>query len=476
MIQIPSDLAAGSYYVGILTDPDDRVDEQNEINNGSTASERVVVGVDFVEVLTGALPGAFVGVEYTAFLTARGGDGDYTWSLASGALPEGLSLLASAGEIRGTPTTVGTSTFMLQVDSNGQTDSTSFSIEVTELEGRLTIVTRSLLPGTIGQAYPPGQGDLPVEMQQHVVAVGGDGPITYSLKGAAPAGLMLESDGYLHGTPLQSGVFDLGLEATDGTETTSRSVPLTVIVPGRLTLIAAALPEGVLGEPYSFQLQAFGASPAANVLFELIAGGATLPAGLSLSETGLISGVPERVGVSQFAVQVSEPGNGARETANFQINVVQDEDFGITGMLPVAELGQPYEATLQARGGLPPFVWRVVTLGMLPTGLRFEVNTGDRGEELTFAGTPEMIPSGGQDGNTGGLVSMLISIEDANGRKAERAMGIRVVEPPEPTPMGSGDDGCGCSSAPDADRGAPFGTALAVLSITALAHLRRRKR
>lgn len=65
-------------------------------------------------VTTTSLPAATVGTAYSATLTASGGTGNYTWSLASGTLPAGLSL-SSAGVISGTPTASGTSNFTVQV-------------------------------------------------------------------------------------------------------------------------------------------------------------------------------------------------------------------------------------------------------------------------------------------------------------------------------------------------------------------------
>ena len=63
-----------------------------------------------VSVATAALPGATVSVPYTVTLAATGGTSPYTWSLASGTLPAGLTLSA-AGVIAGTPTAAGTSAF-----------------------------------------------------------------------------------------------------------------------------------------------------------------------------------------------------------------------------------------------------------------------------------------------------------------------------------------------------------------------------
>lgn len=51
-----------------------------------------------------------IGVTYAQTLTATGGDEWYTWSISSGALPDGL-ILDWSGTISGTPTVTGTFIF-----------------------------------------------------------------------------------------------------------------------------------------------------------------------------------------------------------------------------------------------------------------------------------------------------------------------------------------------------------------------------
>ena len=65
------------------------------------------------------LPDGWVGTAYNQTLNATGGLTPYTWSITSGSLPSGLTLNSSTGVISGTPTTTGTSDFIVQVaDSN----------------------------------------------------------------------------------------------------------------------------------------------------------------------------------------------------------------------------------------------------------------------------------------------------------------------------------------------------------------------
>lgn len=61
-------------------------------------------------VNTAALPPATAGVPYFAQLVAVGAYAPYSWTLASGSLPAGLTLAAD-GTIAGTPTATGTSSF-----------------------------------------------------------------------------------------------------------------------------------------------------------------------------------------------------------------------------------------------------------------------------------------------------------------------------------------------------------------------------
>ena len=99
-------------------------------------------------ITTTSLPGGNVGTAYSQTLTASGGTTPYTWSIASGSLPAGLSL-STAGVITGTPTTTGTSTFTAQVQDAG-------SNTVTQA---LSIVVASALPLPPTCAQPTVQTD-----------------------------------------------------------------------------------------------------------------------------------------------------------------------------------------------------------------------------------------------------------------------------------------------------------------------------
>ena len=101
-------------------------------NSGWQADGSWTVPVQSLVITTSSLPNGEVGVAYNQTLQATGGTGPLTWSLVSGALPGGLSLNAATGLISGTPTGVGSSSFMAQVtDSVGVTATQALSLQVT---------------------------------------------------------------------------------------------------------------------------------------------------------------------------------------------------------------------------------------------------------------------------------------------------------------------------------------------------------
>jgi len=103
---------------------------------GNTATKTFTLTVDPASALvitngTDQLRDGTVGVSYEASLFPGGGVPPYTWSHVAGTLPPGLSVQASPGRVRGTPTTAGTFTFTVRVnDSGGQSASQQFSIRI----------------------------------------------------------------------------------------------------------------------------------------------------------------------------------------------------------------------------------------------------------------------------------------------------------------------------------------------------------
>ena len=105
------------------------------ISFGSTASAAsVTISYSTTSALSittsSPLPSGTKNHSYSTSLTASGGTPGYTWSLASGGLPAGLTL-SSGGVISGTPTANGTKTFTVRVtDAASATATKTFSLTI----------------------------------------------------------------------------------------------------------------------------------------------------------------------------------------------------------------------------------------------------------------------------------------------------------------------------------------------------------
>jgi hypothetical protein len=100
---------------------------------------------------------------------------------------------------------------------------------------------------------------------------------------------------------------------------TGTPTPTFAIAP--LGVGTAALAEGVVGAPYNAELLATGGTPPYS--WTLVSG--SLPAGLSLSGAGVISGTPTVAGTSIFTVRVTDGGSlNATRTLSLLVNAVPD--------------------------------------------------------------------------------------------------------------------------------------------------------
>ena len=190
-----------------------------DVSSGTTllahyqATEDVTVN-PALSITTTSLPNGIVGAAYSQTLVAAGGSGSYSWSIASGSLPPGLSL-SSAGVISGTPTTAGTYTFTVQVSDGIGTVTQSLSITIGVA---LSISTTSLPNGYLNIAY-----------SQTLVAAGGSGSYSWSIaSGSLPPGLSLSLAGVISGTPTTAGTYTFTVQVSDGISTKTQSLSITI--------------------------------------------------------------------------------------------------------------------------------------------------------------------------------------------------------------------------------------------------------
>lgn len=162
-----------------------------------------------------------------------------------------------------------------------------------------TINAAAIAPGTVGVPY-----------SQQLQVIGGDPskPFAFALNSQSiplPTGLTLSSTGLISGTPTQAGPFQLFLDVSqvDGPKGTSpANLQVNNNQPGVVTISPATLPDGVVNVTYNQTLTQTGGTGA--IAWAVSSG--TLPQGLSLSPTGLISGQPAATGVSSFTISATD--------------------------------------------------------------------------------------------------------------------------------------------------------------------------
>jgi hypothetical protein len=114
---------------------------------GSVTSDVAMLTVNAatptLQIATAQLPSGFIGLSYSSTLSATGGSTPYTWSIASGALPNGLTLNAG-GSLSGTPSVAGSFPFSIQVkDAAARSASANFSINISTSSPSVAITSPS---------------------------------------------------------------------------------------------------------------------------------------------------------------------------------------------------------------------------------------------------------------------------------------------------------------------------------------------
>ncbi|MBC7839762.1 MAG: putative Ig domain-containing protein [Nitrospiraceae bacterium] len=319
-------------------------------------------------------------MSYDITLALSGGTPTYTWSVVPGspALPDGLVLTPSTGNISGTPTTTGTrlTEFKLQ-DSKGDSVQKVLSITVNIAPTPLTILTNSLPSGSINQPYAVA-----------LSPTGGTTPYTWGLKAGSsplPSGLTLSNNGIISGTPTVTKTATHTFTLTDATSLTVEKALQLAIRATPLSIMTTSLPQGTANQSYSATLAATGGTGAYT--WGLAGGSPALPTGLTLNpSTGAISGIPTGTSSTNYTFTVTDQTPPTPQTATRTLQLIiggAPPDLIITtnSSLPSGMVTQSYNnVTLTSTGGTGTKTWDISS-GSLPIGL----NLSSSG---VIAGTP----------------------------------------------------------------------------------------
>lgn len=397
------------------------------VSNVATVTIQVLPPV--IEVIA-TLPALNQAAPYSGLLVATGGAAPYTFSLQSGALPPGLALAAN-GAITGTPTNSGSFLFTVKVvDSStgvGAGAQATYSLDVGAPPPPVAeprAVTVAIQPGPNGSSAEIDLSDavqyasgIQITRQPMHGALTVDGfKVTYT---PVPGYFGEDSFDYVAVPIANNPAARMARAAPAGA-----TVTLT-IAPPTLAFDQTTLPAGDTAAVYGQTLTVSGGT--APYSYAVTAG--TLPAGISLSPGGVLSGTPTSGGVFNLTITATDSSTG---TGPFSVAQAYSLTIG-----SVPETAAPIavsttqgrevivDLTAGATGG-PFTAAQVVSLTPSTAGEARIVEAGSgatRGYRLSFTST----------GTFSGLATVTYRLSNASGPSAPGTVDITIEARPDPS-------------------------------------------
>jgi|GEM_PF-1651304 len=267
-------------------------------NEGSSIQRLFSITVapqdDQLQFITAILRNGSINADYFDRIYVGGGTPPYTWQLAAGSLPLGVTLATNTGILIGSPIRIGTNTFLISVrDSDGTVISRFFTIMIDALPRVLSIDDNDVDNGHVGVPY-----------EFSFSASGGRLPYTWSRpSGSLPPGLTLRTDGRIDGTPTTYGAWPFSVRVRDALgSNVVQSYVIRIFNNTEPVITTEKLPPGKIGAFYSATLNVIGGTP--PYLWNIDP--AELPPGLSFNtNSGVISGTIANLPMdSEFLIDV----------------------------------------------------------------------------------------------------------------------------------------------------------------------------
>ena len=282
-------------------------------------------------------------------LSATGGVPPYTFSVAAGSLPTGLTLNPATGLIVGTPSTAGSSPITFRVTDSG----TGLSQQASNVACTFTVAPPRFPPLVI-TSQCPAAASIGSPYSHSFTSTGGGGGLQWTVAaGSLPDGLMLRGStitgsaaGPAGSTPIMIQVSS----ADDQIATQSCTLQVTAPAP---TITSACPPDGMMGVGYGpFTVTTRGGGTASPVFTVL---GGELPAGLTLSN-GVIAGTPSGPpGVATFSIRAAFGTAGTATLGPCSLQIATGPP-SIGGTCPTsAQVGVPLSIPAAPSGGTPPY-------------------------------------------------------------------------------------------------------------------------
>ena len=247
----------------------------------------------------GALAGATQGSAYSHTISASAGTAPYSYAVSAGALPAGITL-SSSGVLSGTPTASGTFNFTVTAtDSHGAAGSAAYSLAVAIAPPVANAVSAMVAANSSANPIP--------------LSIAGGAATSVAVASGAAHGTATASGTTISYTPVggYSGADSFTYTATNGSGTsTPATVTITVTAP-TLVVAPASLPGAMQGGAYSQTITA----SAGTAPYSFAIGAGALPAGLTLSAAGTLSGTPIVSGTFNFTVTATDAHGATGFTA-----------------------------------------------------------------------------------------------------------------------------------------------------------------